>query len=369
MIIGVDAGCLSVDDIRLKTGVYYFALNLLENLLVLDKKNKYLLYSFIPIKSGILNKFGDNASNLVLKPRTDWLNLRLSGEFLLNKPDIFLGLSQALPLYHPVKSIVYFHDLAFEYYPKFYHKTYGKLSRQSRFSAKNCDKLIAVSHKTKSDLLRFYGINKEKITVIYHGINHKFAPQPKEKIKKIRGKYQLSQPYILSVGSLKPVKNIPTMIKAFNIFLNMVKKPFQFIIVGSDYWLDKEIIETINLLGLNRQVKILGFIPDTDLPGLYSDAKVFLSTSYFEGFGLPAVEAMKCAVPVITSNTGSLPEVVGDAAITVDPEDINIIAQALVAVTSDTALSKKLIKRGLSQAKLYSWNNSAQKLLDIIDGI
>lgn len=361
MIIGVDAACLGVTDKRLKAGVYHFAVNLMQNLLSIDRKNKYLLYSFYPISKDLLKSFGPNACNRVLTPKKGWLNLRLSLEFLLRKPDIFLGLSQALPFYHPVKSFVYVHDLAFELYPQFYPGANPRLSRQTKFAVKNADRIVAVSNATKNDLTRLYGVDPRKIAVIYHGVEDRFKPGLLKVLPQI--------PYFLFVGSYKPGKNIPTIIKAFRLFLKNFKKPCRLVIAGSDYWEDTQANKLIKELNLEKQVKIAGFVREDELPRLYRGATAFVSPSFYEGFGMPILEALASGVPVITSPKGSITEIVGDAALLVDPEDYEGLGKAMLKVATDDKLRDRMIEKGLEKSKQFSWQKSAKELFNLYENI
>ena len=369
MIIGVDAGCLGVTDKRLKTGVYYFAYYLLKNLLKIDKRNQYLLYSFHPLDTGVLRQFGSGAKNLVLRPSKGWLNFRLSLEFWLNKPDIFLGLNQALPLFHPVKSIIYIHDLAFEHYPACYPDSYPRLSRQTRYAVRHCDKIVAVSQSTKNDLVRLYNVDSEKIKVICHGVSADFKPQGQEKINIIREKYRLSQPYFLFVGSFKPLKNIPGIIQAFALFCKRSKSSYKLVLIGSDFWRDKEISKTIEDLDLESEVVNLGYLETDDLPAIYSGATAFISPSLYEGFGMPHLEAMSCGTPVITSDGSSMSEMIEKAGLLVDPFNIYEISQAMQRLVTDKELYSKLKEKSLKRAKEFSWKKSAESLLDMIKNL
>lgn len=367
MIIGVDAGCLGVSDKRLKTGVYRFSLGLLKRLTFFDRKNKYRLYSFTPLSKEVLSQFGNNTNNIVLRPKKGWMSLRVSLEFLLNSPDIFLGLSQALPLYHPHKSIIFVHDLAFEYYPDGYKKSYRRLSRQTKSAARNADKIISVSQSTKNDLIDLYGIEARKIAVIYHGVEPIFFPQPQKVIEKTIKKYLLDTPFFLFVGSLKSIKNIPRLISAYEQFLRKIKTPYKLILAGSNFWFDEKITQTIEKLKLKDKVKIIGYINDEDLPGIYSGATAFVSPSLYEGFGLPHLEALSCGIPVVGSNLSSLPEIIGDAGLLVDPKDTGMISDALFQLATNIRLQKKLKEKALSQAKKFSWEKSAKKLLELYE--
>lgn len=378
MIIAVDAAVLGVTDDRLKAGVYNLVLNLLENLSRIDKKNKYFLYSFDPIPTTILEKLGTNWTNLVLRPKRGWLTFRLSLELIINKVDVFLGLGQALPLFHPNRSIVYVYDLAFELFPQFYPDSHNRLARQTRFVGKNCEKIVAISNSTKNDLVRLYNINPEKIKVIHPGVRF-VSSTPGESLRDVPYgtslrntpgvSLALSNSYFLFVGSYKPVKNIPNIIKAFKLFLQESKKPYQLILAGSDYWMDDKIVTTVKECKLEKLVKLAGFVSDKELGNLYREASVFVSPSHYEGFGIPLLEAMASGVPVITSDRGSIPEATGNAALTVSPADIKGLKDAMSKIVSDNKLREQLKIKGLNQAKKFTWEKSAKELLQIIKGM
>lgn len=371
MIIGVDGGVLGVTDNRLKVGVYHFVYNLLKALSQADKENQYLLYSFYPIEKKVISQFGRNFQNVVLRPRKGWLTIRLSAQFAFRKHDLFLGLSQAIPAYHPMKSVIYIYDLAFEIYPEHYKDSYARLSRQTKFAAKYADRIVAVSTATKNDLVRLYKINPDKIEVIYHGVGIKsFTPGESWLASPLQpatpGVVLEKIPYFLFVGSYKPSKNIPNIIKAFSLFIKDKKKPYKLVLAGSNYWGDNDVAKLIVDLKLEGNVKILGFVSEENLLKLYRGATAFVSPSFYEGFGLPFLEAMASGVPVITSSCGSIPEVVENAAILVDPTDIIGLKNAMISVASDKKLRDKLIRAGLKQAKKFSWQKAAGELLELL---
>jgi glycosyltransferase involved in cell wall biosynthesis len=369
VIIGVDAGCLSVSDKRLQVGVYQLSFNLLKSLSRVDITNEYLLYSFSPISEDILSHFGPHMENRVLKPRKFWLTARVSLEFLLRKPDIFLGLNQALPIFHPMKTIIFVYDLAFEHFPNCYLDSFNKLSWQTRYAVYHSDKIVAISYSTKNNLIKLYGIRGEKIEVNYPGVDSIFTPQSRMEINRIREKYGLKVPYFLFVGSLKPIKNIPRIIEGFYRFLKQMKTPYQLVLVGSDFWLDKEIPRRIKQLKLKKEVLNLGYLPREELPGIYSGAIAFISPSLYEGFGIPLLEAMACGMPIVTSNVGSMPEVVDNAALLVDPKDTDEISEAFIKIAKSRNLQDTLKKRGLERVKNFSWEKFAQTIFNLINSL
>lgn len=356
MIVGVDAGCLCVDDDRLKTGVFTVAVNLLKRLIRMDSGTTYVLYCFSPIDKNAWREIRTGNENVRMKmvtPKKFWMTASLSKEMLLHPVDVFLGLGQALPYVLPKRSIVFCYDCAFEHFTQAYHGTAAKLSRQTRHAVTSADTVLSISNATKSDVMHFYGVPSSRIGVISLGIDTEiFTPGRKEKKK---------TDYFLYVGSLKPVKNIPRMIEAFVRFRKTAKKAYKLVLAGSDWWMDPEIRDTIRKYSANGYVRPVGYVERDRLPQLYANATAFISLGLQEGFGLPYLEAMACGCPVIGADTGGTPEVVGEAGIVVDPTDINGIADAMKQVT-DEKKRGDMIRRGLVRAKLFRWEKSAEEV-------
>lgn len=360
MNIGIDCGSLSISDDRLKTGVYRLSAELLVNLSKIDRKNRYFLYTFLPLEKEIQNNLGGNFQNKIIKPRFGWSKLSLSREILLRRPDIFLGLNQAVPLYHPAKNLILVYDLAFELFPDAYPKIAGKLSRQTKNAAGSADKIIAISKATKNDLIRLYGIDNRKIEVNYPGISSRYHLQNLSKLQMIKDKYRLNKPYIFFLGSLKPVKNYQRVFEAYKMLTPKIKNRFNLVIAGSDFWLNSK---NKFWAGNNDPfIRYLGFVEESDLPSLYGAAELFLSPSLYEGFGFPLAEAMSCGCPVLTSNTGSMPEVVGNAGLKIDPFDVKKISQSIIEILENEKLKKELKKKSLEQAKKFTWEKFAQNV-------
>ncbi|MBL7159893.1 glycosyltransferase family 4 protein [Candidatus Microgenomates bacterium] len=357
-IIGVDAGCLGVKDKRLKVGVYQVAFNLLKELGKLDKANEYRLYSFYPIEEKLMRLMGERMKNIVLKPRKGWFSIRLPLELKLNPVDIFLGLSQALP--HSLShNILMVYDLAFEHYPQFYLDSYKSLSKNTKTALKLAHKIITISQSTKRDLVELYRVQEKRIEACYLGVSKDFNPKGK--------KFKSGVPYFLFVGALKKNKNIPQILKGFNYFLAKSSKKFNLILVGGDLWLDAEITKTIKELKLTDKIITTGFINNQDLLEYYRGATAFVSPSLYEGGGLTHLEAMACGIPVIAGNVSSMPELVGSAGILVDPKSEEKIGRAMLKIVNDKEFKNDLIKKGLVQAKKFSWQKFAENVLEIIN--
>lgn len=357
--IGIDAGCLGIKDERLKVGVYQVAFNLVKELGRLaepKKEGETLLYSFLPIETKVVKEFGPQVKNVVVKPTVGWNWFALPLRILKDKPDVFLGLSQSLPRFCFCPAVVFVYDIAFEHYPSDY-ADYQRLHKNTQRALKMANLIITLSLSTKKDLEKFFGIPGEKIKVVYGGVDSFF--KPKKKLKK--------SDYFLFVGALKPIKNIPRILEAYAEFLKRNKSDIRFVFAGGDLWLDKKIKPTVEKLGLKEKVDFLGYVPRKKLIDLYSGAVAFVSPSLYEGFGLTLLEAQACGCPVIAGNTGSQPEVVGEAGILVDPKKPEEIAKAMEKIVKDKSLRKRLIKKGFEQVKNFSWKKFGEEVWQTIN--
>jgi len=237
-----------------------------------------------------------------------------------------------------------------------------------KHSLKHTTKIISISYSTKRDITEYFKIPEEKIEVIHLGVDEDYKPLPENEIEKIKQKYNLNYPFILYVGTLEPRKNIPTLLKAY-YKLKKQGLPYKLVITGKKGWKYRNIFELINRLNLQREVVFTGYVPREDLPALYNAADLFVYPSLYEGFGLPPLEAMACGTPVITSNTSSLPEVVGNAGIMVNPYDVNGLAKAMYEVLTNDGLREELRKRGLERAKMLSWKKTAEETLKVYEKV
>jgi len=349
MIIGVDAGALSIIDERLRVGVWRVTYNLLRELSRSDKKNEYRLFTFLPIDREVMGEFGANVKNVVVRPKIGWATIQLPIELRRHPVDVFLGLSQMLPRHSPAFSIGFVYDLGFLRYPEAYPGSLKKLKNQTQQLVKRADHIITSSDVSKRDIIHFYGY-KKGITVVYPGIDTRFTSSGSKHTEK--------HPYILFVGALKRGKNIPFALRVFKKFLQKTKKPHDFVIVGGNYWEDPGIIQTIEELNLQKQVKLKGFVPDGELPAYYRGAEALLITSLWEGFCLPAAEAMACGCPVVYPNTGSLPEIVGTAGTQFETGNEKSAVSALIKKKSGDA--------GRARIKQFSWPRFANEVYRII---
>lgn len=362
MIIGVDAGCLGIEDERLAVGVYQVAKNLFQQLGKIDKKNIYYLYSFYPINEQVMKSFGPRMRNIVVRPTKGWIKLWLPLQLVKDKPDIFLALNHVLPTKIPFisiyKTISLIHDIAFEKFPDMYPQSFKKLSRETKKTVYQSNSIIAVSKTTKKDIISFYKIHSKKVAVAYEGVR----PLSKGKKKKAM------VPYFLFVGAMKQQKNIPTLIRAFDMFLKKGAQEINLSLVGGDKWMDKEIEKTLQQISAEtkKHIQFLGVVSDQKLANLYTNALAFVSPSYYEGFGLPFIEAMQQGCSVIGSTAGALPEIVGDAGILIDPHNEKKLYKAMENVFNNRKLRENLQQKGVQKAKTYSWELFATQIFSII---
>ncbi len=265
------------------------------------------------------------------------------------------------------KSVITVHDLAFYKFPsKFgFLKCTFKRSITPR-SIKRADAIIAVSQSTKNDILAGFDIPEEKVSVVYNGVGGRFFPQEdKGALNAVADRYDLNGSFILSVGTLEPRKNIPLLIEAFAIFKKRTGALHKLVIVGNPGWLYENIFSSPKKFGVEGDVEFLQGVESEDLPLIYQLADLFVYPSLYEGFGLPPLEAMACGTPVITSNVSSLPEVVGDAGILIDPSDAQGLAGEIEKVLGDKGLRMEMSRKGIARSKLFSWEKCARETIAV----
>jgi glycosyltransferase involved in cell wall biosynthesis len=288
------------------------------------------------------------------------------------------------------KFILTIHDLSFERYPEFFaskgnigiNYIRGRFWHKYVNARKICEqanKIITVSESTKNDLMDIYKISEEKIKVIYEGANtsrkSKVESQKsdEEKFFDIKDKYNLPEKFILFLGTLEPRKNIAGIIRAFEILAGGgVEHPIgcstpYLVIAGKKGWLYDDLFKMSEKSRVKDKIKFIGYVDEDDKSSLYELASLFVFPSFYEGFGLPPLEAMACGVPVIASTVFSLSEVVGDAGILVDPYNVNEIAGAMKAVLNDDVLRARLIEKGLKRSEMFSWEKAARESLGVFD--
>jgi glycosyltransferase involved in cell wall biosynthesis len=271
-----------------------------------------------------------------------------------------------LPLHEFRANVLTVYDLGTVRFPQFHERENGAIWNETLNLAPEMDGLVAISHSTKRELVELLGIEPDIIHVTPLAAHEQYYPiADSEKIRSVLSRYELvGQPYILHVGTLEPRKNLCRLVKAFHGLKQ--QEPglaHQLLLVGEEGWMFDEIFETVHALHMETHVRWLNYVPFDDLPALLNGADLMVYPSLYEGFGLPPLEAMSCGTPVVASNTSSLPEVVGDAGILVDPERVEDLTAAMRRVLTDANLRATLRAQGLIQAKKFSWERTASLTL------
>ncbi len=270
------------------------------------------------------------------------------------------------PFRRNCKSIITIHDLAFLLYPHFLTQESARYYGQIDEAVKRTDHIIAVSESTKRDTIRLLGAPEHKITVIYESANPIYRPiNDREILVQTKSNYHIAGDFILFVSTIEPRKNLPTLLRAYRQLLDSYKAEAKLVVVGRHGWLSEEVFSLVDELKLSSDVLFLGRVPIEDLLHLYNAAQLLVQPSFYEGFGLPPLEAMACGTPVVISNVSSLPEVVGDAGLLVDPENASEIAVAIWRILNDEALRAELVAKGLKRAQCFSWEKTARQTLEL----
>jgi glycosyltransferase involved in cell wall biosynthesis len=347
-----------------------YATNLIEALAESDHSNSYTLYL---TKREALERFSHRWPNFSVRstlPHTPLIRipLTLSAELRRNPVDV-LHVQFTAPPFSPCPVVVSIHDLSFEHLPEtFKWRSRKQLRITVRRSAREAAQVIALSDYARDDIIATYNIAPERITAIPLSAADHFKPAVnEEELQRVRQTYGIEGEYILSVGAIQPRKNLGRLVAAY-ARLRRAKpegKLPKLVLAGKCAWLYDETLRAIKELQVTDSVILTGYVPEGDLPALYSGALCLIYPSYFEGFGLPPLEAMKCGTPVIAGNRTSLPEVVGDAGILVDPFDVDAIAAAVERVVSDSNLRATLSVKGLARAKLFDWRETARQTLAV----
>lgn len=282
-----------------------------------------------------------------------------------NNFDLYHSPNYILPFFCNFPSVLTIHDLITLDYPDFCQTesvVYFRLSLSR--SVKQASKIIAVSQTVKNDILRHFDIPEDKIKVIYHGLNPIFKKSIDESILK---KHLLPGKYILFVGNIEPKKNLNRLIRAFDQLKKNTEMPHKLVIVGKKGWKYKSIFKTISELKIAKEIVFCGYVPEGDLPVIYSMADLFVFPSLYEGFGFPPLEAMACGVPVLASTKGALPEITGGNCLLVDPYQVDEIANGMHKILTDHSLKQKLISDGNKWVKQFSWEKAAKETLSVYE--
>lgn len=269
------------------------------------------------------------------------------------------------------KRVVTVFDLTFFLFPQ-YHPRYRVMVFKNFFSRslELADRIIAISENTKKDLVDLMQVPKEKIVVTPLAAGENFTPMSAQDSERVLSQYGITyRNYFLYVGTLEPRKNLVRLLKAYELFRSSYPCSYPLVLAGRHGWLNEDLYKTWERSNWKQDIRILGYVPEAYLPALYAGATGMVYPSLYEGFGLPPLEAMACGTPVVTSNNSSLPEVTGDAAILVNPLEVEEIAEALMRIGRDYSLREEMRKKGLERAKLFTWEETAKKTLGVYESV
>lgn len=399
MTIGIDASRANKD---FKTGTEWYSYYLIVNLVQIDRKNKYILYSDKPLGRAFLNdlnlEFNKNVRIKILKwPfRYLWTLGRLTLEMIFCRPDVLFVPAHSLPLFFPKKTVNTIHDIAFvknnflydqevltdnsNFFDKVFSflvkfLTFGKyhlksteyLNWATKFALKRAKKIITVSNFTKEEILENYSKTKEdKIKVVHNGFNNILYKiiEDEDKKRDVRSKYGIETPFLLYVGRIERKKNIYNLIEGFAIFKeNNKDSQEKLILIGSAGFGYDEMRYMIEELGVDQDVMILGWVEEADLPYIFGSAEAFIFPSLYEGFGIPVLQAMACGTPVVLSDIKVLHEVAQDSALFFDRLNPYDLAQKIKDIIENKALREDLIKKGSHRSSNFSWRKCAEDTL------
>jgi glycosyltransferase involved in cell wall biosynthesis len=321
--------------------------------------------------------FSENITPVVLGPPTRhpflwyiWFEWRIAAYLRRTKPDLFLSTDGFLPLRSEVPAVSVIHDINFEHRPGDLPWLVRKYYRYffPRFARRAC-RIATVSEYSRRDIINQYDVQEEVVDLAYNGANDLYKPLTEDRAQEVRSEYTGGSPYFVFVGSLHPRKNITNLLKAFQLFKDENKGNYKLVLVGEKFFLTRPMEEQLEKMKNREDVIFTGRLSPYQLNDVLGAAWAMTFVPYFEGFGIPIVEAMKCEIPVIASKVTSLPEIAGDAAIFVAPESPGSIRDGMIRMVREDGLREALIQRGRERREMFSWDHTATMLWSSIQHV
>lgn len=297
-----------------------------------------------------------------------WVPFLDYGRFFKTHADIFHFFNFVAPPRVRGKVIITIYDMVYKVFPETMEKAnYKKLDENLKRSCDAASAIVTISQNSKDEIIEYMGVEENRIHIIPPGVDTaRYHPYINSVVlQSVMEKYHLPEKYFLYLGTIEPRKNVESIIKAFRIFNEKKGHEHYLVIAGKKGWMYDEIFKLVEEYGLQDAVIFPGYVDEEDKPMVYAGATAFIFPSLYEGFGMPPLEAMACGVPVISSNSSSLPEVVGDAGVLTQPMDVESISLAMERLTEDYEYHNKLVEKGLKQASTFSWEASVEKLLNL----
>jgi len=341
-----------------KTGFGFYVENLVSNLKKYDPKNEYILLK------------PKDIADLSTPRRFVWDQFQMPRLAKKAKVDLLHQPCFSTPVFYSGKKVVTCHDLIAVFFPRNLPLASRLFfSKWMPYSYRKADMIIADSVNTKKDLMGILKIPEDKIEVVYLAVSEKFHPNHEKKdIEKALRRYKITQPYLLHVGTLEPRKNLEFLVKVFSKVVSS-NPNFHLVITGKKGWYYKGLFNLVQKLNLDQKVIFTGYVQDEDLPYLYAGARAFVFPSLYEGFGLPPLEAMACGCPVVSSDTSSMPEVIGEGGILLPLNDASLWIKAIGEILSKENIASFYRQKGLQQARKFSWQKTALKTISIYEKI
>ncbi|MDF1496856.1 MAG: glycosyltransferase family 1 protein [Patescibacteria group bacterium] len=372
MLIGIDASRANKTN---KTGVEWYAWHVIQNLkeLTKDSEHSWVLYSNEVLQNG-LEKLPKNWYEVRAHwpVKKGWTQVRLSYELWCRPTDVFFVPAHVLPRVSSKKSVVTIHDVGFRRLPQLYKTRDRKFHEWStKDIAKRAERVITVSEFSGREISETYGIDPSKIAITPNGIDHdRYRPiSDHAEIEERLTRYRIPKPYFVTIGRLEAKKNITNLVKAFTLFKARrgLGDPTKLVLIGNPGFGYEEIKKTIAESNAKQDILQLGYVPEADKPAILNGAQALIHPSWYEGFGIPPVEAMACGCPVLSSNAASLPEIIGkEAGIYFTPGELESMAHAMARIQDESGLASRLRTAGIAQAAKYTWRNTAELTLPVL---
>jgi glycosyltransferase involved in cell wall biosynthesis len=366
MRVGIDARLVYYSQ----AGIGQYILHLVNGLARVDGDNEYVLLQSRKDDTTILERPNFRRVSLWTPSHHRLERYSLNVEMMRLGLDV-LHSPDFIPPHRPsCRSVITVHDLAFLLYPHFLTREsaryYGHIDQAVRWT----DHIIAVSESTKRDTIQHLGVPEDKITVVHEAANPIFRPIDREHARQqVQNRHGVDGPFILFVSTIEPRKNVPTLIQAVWQLMTCYKEEIRLVIAGGKGWLFEDAFALVEQLKLEDRVHFVGRVSSEELLHLYNAAELLAHPAFYEGFGLPPLEAMACGLPVVVSHVASLPEVVGDAGILIDPHNVDELTVSMWRVLNDSGLRREMSAKGLNQAARFSWDRAARETLGIYQSV